>query len=93
MTLFKRPPPLFPRPQRRRSAPFGKTTAIYRRALILSGGRVRQILDAELGTGLRPVVLMSDGTLRVRATTEGTPIVLGTDMRRRTLAAGETLLI
>jgi hypothetical protein len=54
---------------------------------------VRQILDAELGTGLRPVVLMSDGTLRVRATTEGTPIVLGADMRVRTLAAGETLLI
>jgi hypothetical protein len=92
MPLFRRPPPLFPRPQRRRSAPFGKTT-IYRRALILSGGRVRQILNAELGTGLRPVVLMSDGTLRVRATTEGTPIVLGTDMRVRTLAAGETLLI
>jgi hypothetical protein len=68
-------------------------SVVYRRALIVSSGRVRQILDAELGTGLKPVVLMSDGTVRVRETTEGVPVVLDDNMRMKTLGPGEQLLI
>lgn len=67
-------------------------SSIARRAIVIgTSGGLRQIADSEIGTGLKPVVLMADGSVRQRAAAEGSPMVLvgGT---LRTLAPGETLL-
>lgn len=45
------------------------------RALVLSNGAIREILSAELGTGLKPIVMMSDGQMKQRLSTEGVAIV------------------
>ena len=61
------------------------------RALIVISGVLRQITDAEVGTGKKPVVLL-DGTLKERTASEGLPIVYDAgDLR--TIASGEILLI
>lgn len=65
--------------------------AITRRALTLISGVRRRVSDAQLGTGLKPLVL-NGGALKLRATTEGTPVVF-VDGKLKTLAAGETLEI
>lgn len=45
------------------------------RAIVLVGGVLRQVTDALLGTGMKPVVLDS-GVLKERSASEGTPMVL-----------------
>lgn len=62
-----------------------------RRALTLQGGSLRQVVAAELGTGLAPAVLLG-GAIKVRASAEGQPLVL-VGGQLRTLASGETLEI
>lgn len=59
-------------------------------ALVLRNGLLEQ---ATTGSGLRPWVLMPDGTVRIRQTTEGTPVVYDSNGGLRTLAPGETLII
>lgn len=69
--------------------PIGAVLGIPRRALTLSGGLISQ---AQVGAGAKPLVLMPDGSLRLRAGTEGTPVVLDPATQSlRTLAAGEQL--
>lgn len=64
---------------------------VYRRALLIDNGHIRQILDSETGTGRKPLVL-SSGSLKIQNTDEGLPVIL-TNGRFRTLASSETLLI
>lgn len=66
---------------------FGSTV----RAVILVAGNKQQITDVQIGTGQKPLVLF-DGSLRIRATVEGVPVVYENGYLR-TIAAGETLLI
>jgi hypothetical protein len=39
------------------------------------------VLASELGTGVKPLVLMPDGTIKLRAASEGVPLVLSRDLR------------
>jgi hypothetical protein len=68
------------------TASFGST---FRRALIFIGTRRTQIPTAQLATGKKPLVLHVE-RLKVRATTEGTPIVL-VDNELSRLPASDTL--
>lgn len=54
---------------------------VYRRALLIDNGHIRQILDSETGTGRKPVKTLGGEFL----------IVVGTSLK--TLGADETLLI
>lgn len=58
-----------------------------RRALILIAGQMQEVPTAMLGTGKLPIVLMSDGTVRERQTTEGTPLVLVSGVLRQILSS------
>ena len=58
---------------------------------ITAAGQLRQVKAAELGTGLRPAVLLS-GRIKARSTTEGQPLVLVAG-QLRVIAADETLEI
>lgn len=68
------------------------TSNSTRRALILRSSALAQILDSEIGTSLKPIVLLA-GVLKQRATVEGIPVVMGADGNLRTLESGETLLL
>lgn len=46
-----------------------------RRALYWDGSVIREITDAQVGTGKKPIVLLN-GALRERATSEGTPVIV-----------------
>lgn len=46
-----------------------------RRALYWDGSIIREVSDAVRGTGKKPIVLL-DGALRERATSEGTPVIV-----------------
>ena len=61
------------------------------RALIIENGYIQQITNAQIGTGLKPLVLLN-GIWQQRATTEGSPIVLDTGTIR-IINANETLSI
>lgn len=61
------------------------------RATLFLNGVFAQIQDAQIGTGLKPVVLDA-GFPKVRAASEGVPLVFDSGYLR-TIAAGETLLI
>lgn len=63
------------------------------RALIFSVGRLRQLPAGQEGQGARPVVLMADGTLRQRQTTEGSPVILDGGQLRTLNAATEQLVV
>lgn len=62
-----------------------------KRAVILRSGVLAEIADAEIGSGVKPVVL-HNGRLRQRAASEGDPVVLENGRLRR-LAEGEMLLL
>ena len=64
---------------------------VYRRALLMDNGHIRQILDSEAGTGKSPLVLYSSA-FRTRSGSEGTPVIV-LNGSFRTLASTETLLI
>lgn len=61
------------------------------RALLIKSGQLHQITDAEVGTGLKPLVLLA-GEIKQRSASEGIPIVYDAG-GLRTIAAGETLLL
>lgn len=61
------------------------------RALLLKLGLIQQVTNAEVGTGMKPLVLL-DGEIKERSVSEGIPIVYDSG-GLRTLAAGETLLL
>ena len=59
-------------------------TLAKRRALTWASdntNRWRQVTDVELGSGVRPLVVMPDGSIRLQVSSEGTPIVLSRDLR------------
>jgi hypothetical protein len=59
----------------------------------MAGGDKIQIPNASVGQGAKPVVL-DNGVVKVRATSEGVPLVYDYETGYlRTIAAGETLLI
>jgi hypothetical protein len=69
--------------------------ATTQRAVIHKNGGYARVTDAQLGTGLKPLVVYN-GKLRYRQTTEGVPIVLvpGVNQTKfRLLQPGETLEI
>jgi hypothetical protein len=72
---------------------FGSTVGAFakvlRRALTIINGVKRQLQTAQLGTGLKPLVLLN-GMLKLRSTTEGIPVVFANG-QYRTLASSETL--
>lgn len=53
----------------------GTGSLVPRRAMVLIDGRLRILPTGQEGLGLRPIVLMPDGTVRQRATTEGMPLI------------------
>lgn len=61
------------------------------RALLVSGTGYRQILDSEVGTGLKPIVMMADGSIQQRRTTEGIPVIVVLNLRL--LLDAETLIV
>ena len=61
-----------------------------RRALYLAAGVLGQIPTGLLGTGLKPVVILS-GELKERAASEGTPVILDAGLLRCLNAASESL--
>lgn len=73
------------------SASFSTLTGgISFRSLILARGLMVVLPIGEESTGKKPIVLL-DGELKERATTEGLPVILDAGALR-TLAAGETLI-
>lgn len=62
------------------------------RALLMASGQLTQITDAQLGTKVSPLVLLPTGTLKIRTTTEGTPVILSGGALRA-LALDEILKI
>jgi hypothetical protein len=69
----------------------GGGTGTTHHALVLVNGRLRQVQDAELGTGKKPLVLYN-GRLRLRAGSEGTPMVI-INGKAVPMPSGDTLLI
>lgn len=72
-------------------AVMSSSAAGYVRALILVGGLLRVIQDADIGTGKKPIVYI-DARLRQRLAAEGTPIVIDGG-RIRLMLATETLQV
>ncbi len=67
---------------------------VYVRAMLQKLGIISQIADAELGTGKKPLVLLSDGTIKERAASEGQPLVYDATIGGlRTIASNEILQI
>ena len=63
------------------------------RAVIYSARNgVTQITNVEIGTGLKPIVVMPDGSLKQRLTSEGKPLVLVKD-QMTTLPENGVLLV
>jgi hypothetical protein len=54
-----------------------------RRALIWLSDLIQEVPTAMLGTGKLPIVLMPDGTLKQRQTSEGVPLVLVSGVLRQ----------
>ena len=48
----------------------------YRRAILWNGSIYIEITDDLVGTGLKPLVLLDDGTIKERSASEGTPVIL-----------------
>jgi hypothetical protein len=48
----------------------------------ISGTKWKRVHDDELGTGLKPLVVLPDGRIQLRVSSEGTPLVLSSDYRR-----------
>lgn len=71
-------------------AQFIEPSTLYRRALIVTSTGIREILDSEIGTGLKPLVLNAEGCIAQRTGTEGSPLVTGF---LRCLLSTETLRI
>ena len=67
------------------------SNVVYRRALIIDNGIIKEIVDALLGTSRKPLVLLN-GSIQERVGSEGLPIVLVNGVFK-TLSATETLLI
>ena len=65
-------------------------SAILVRALLIKAGKLKQITDAEKGTGEKPLVLIN-GVLKQRVASEGVPVILDNG-KLRTLGTNETLL-
>ena len=63
------------------------------RALVLINGAIRQITDAQIGTGLRPLVIMSDGKLKERSESEGVPLIISAGFIRCMNTSTETLQV
>lgn len=63
-----------------------------RPALVLISGLLQEVPAALLGTGKLPIVVMPNGTIRERQTTEGIPLILMSGVLRQ-LNATETLQI
>lgn len=61
------------------------------RAIIIQLGTMKQITDAEVATGKKPLVML-DGQIKERSASEGIPVVYDAG-GLRTLASNETLLI
>lgn len=61
------------------------------RALSIVSGKLQEVTDAQLGTGLKPWVLYNDKFVE-RVAAEGVPLVIDGN-KIRELASGETLLI
>jgi hypothetical protein len=61
------------------------------RSIVLLNGVMSMLPVGQEDTGLKPLVLMADGTIKQRATTEGTPLTFS-DGYVRTVGAGETLI-
>ncbi len=70
--------------------PYGVPGTPYR-ALVIINGRISEITDDLIGTGLKPLVLL-DGQVRERVDTEGTPLILINGLFY-TLPQGSTLLL
>jgi hypothetical protein len=66
-------------------------TATTQRAIILQNGVMTQIVDALIGTNMKPLVLYQ-GQIQQRVASEGAPIVLAQG-QLRVLAANETLIL
>lgn len=64
-----------------------------RRAIYLLSGVLREIPTALLGTGIKPIVILTDGTKKERATVEGQPLIMDNGTLRTLNASTETLLI
>jgi hypothetical protein len=65
---------------------------IYVRGLMLFSGNIQMVPTGSLGTGIKPLVIMTSGELKERATSEGTPITIENGSLR-TLSPSETLEI
>ena len=53
-----------------------------KRAIVLYSGILSQLLTADIGTGKKPIVVMTDGTLKQRSTSEGSAIILDAGVLR-----------
>lgn len=62
---------------------FWGVVSVQHRALVLQNGEIAQIPDLQIGTGKRPLVLVSS-EIRERVSSEGTPLVV-TDGAIRTI--------
>jgi hypothetical protein len=57
-------------------------------------GLIYQITDAEIGTNLKPLVLLPDGSIKERAASDGTPLIYDPAIAGlRTIASNEILQI
>lgn len=68
-----------------------KWTLVEVRALTRFGGFLRVVSDGEVGTGLKPIVLV-DGLYKERSATEGIPVVYDNGFLRF-IRRGEALVI
>jgi hypothetical protein len=64
-----------------------------RKAVVVLNGVRQQIPDSLIGTGAKPLVLMPDGSLRIRTSTEGRPLIYKNGRYHTLDSATESLLI
>lgn len=69
------------------------SSLIQRRALYWAGSGFAQITDALVGTGKKPFVILSDGSIKERVLSEGTPIIWDSSVLRALQGSTETLVI
>lgn len=63
---------------------------IYVRGLMLLSGNIQMVPTGSLGTGIKPLVIMTSGEIKERATSEGSPLTVENG-NLRTLDPSETL--
>jgi hypothetical protein len=63
-----------------------------RRGLMLLNGNIQMVPTGSLGTGIKPLVIMTSGEIKERATSEGAPLTVE-EGNLRTLSPSETLEI